>query len=133
MSTPVQQGKVQSQLHGVSKHRYQRQKGQCTTRQPSWQWDSGPQTIGQTAINSRISTAKRPKHNYATKLAMGLWATKLSSKIITKRSLWVNPRLPGIGHTYKLQQITAKGKPVCQSRLSGNGHTRKLQSIIQTM
>ena len=43
MSTPVQQGKVQSQLHGVSKHRYQRQKGQCTTRQPSWQWNFGPQ------------------------------------------------------------------------------------------
>ena len=26
MNSPVQQGKVQSQLHGVSKHRYQRQK-----------------------------------------------------------------------------------------------------------
>ena len=26
MSTPVQQGKLQSQLHGVSKHMYQRQK-----------------------------------------------------------------------------------------------------------
>jgi len=42
-----EQGKVQSQLHGVSKHRYQRQKGQCTTRQPSWQWDLGHKTIKQ--------------------------------------------------------------------------------------
>jgi len=64
MSTPMQQGKVQSQLHGVSKHRYQRQK------KANAQLDNqvgnetlGHKTIGQTAITSKVSTSQRTKHN----------------------------------------------------------------------
>ena len=64
MNTPVQQGKVQSQLHGVSKHRYQRQKkANAQLDNQVGNGTLGHKTIGQTAINGKVSTAKGPKHN----------------------------------------------------------------------
>ena len=63
MSTPVQQGKIQSQLQGVSKHRYQRQKANAQLDNQIGNRTLGHKTIWQTAINSKVSTSQRPKHN----------------------------------------------------------------------
>jgi len=63
MSTPVQQGKVQSQLQGVSKHRFQRQKANAQLDNQVGYGTLGHKTIGQTAINNKVSTSQRPKHN----------------------------------------------------------------------
>ena len=58
MNTPVQQGKVQSQLHGVSKHRYQQQKAKAQLCNQVGNGTLGHKTMGQTAINDKVSTAK---------------------------------------------------------------------------
>ena len=63
MSPTVQQGKVQSWLQGVSKHRFQRQKANAQLDNQVGNGTLGHKTIEQTAINNKVSTSQRPKHN----------------------------------------------------------------------
>ena len=50
-------------IQGVSKHRYQRQKANAQLDNQIGNRTLGHKTIGQTAINSKVSTSQRPKHN----------------------------------------------------------------------
>ena len=66
MSTLVQQGKVQSQLQGVSKVQNTGISGKKANAQVDNQVSNGTlghKTIGQTAITSKVSMSQRPKHN----------------------------------------------------------------------
>ena len=51
-------------------------KGQCTTKQPSWQWDSRPQIIGQMAINGKVSTTKKAKAQPGIQVGNGTFGYK---------------------------------------------------------
>jgi len=74
----VQQGRVQSQLHGVSKHRYQRQKkANAQLDNQVGNGTLGHKTIGQTAINSKVSTAKRAKAQLSNQVGYGPLGHKL--------------------------------------------------------
>ena len=107
MSTPVQQGKVQST--GISG-----KKGQCTARQSSWQWNFGPQnyrTNGNYQQGINVTKAKAQLNNQVGYGPLGHKTVKQNNhKVIT---VGQSPATWDRTFPRNLLQMTAKGKPGC--------------------
>ena len=124
MSTPVQQGKVQS---GVSKHRYQRQKkANAQLNNQVGNGTLGHKTIGQTANQQQGINVTKAKAQLSNQVGYGPLGHKTvkqnNHKVITvgqSPATWdrTDPR--------NLLQMTAKGEPGCHSPAFGKrSHTQ---------